>query len=65
MPTITGVQVLLGFTVYLTILIVSKNDNLFLIWMGVGHVLTGSPTPTAAVAIWLEIKRCEMSHTGQ
>jgi len=58
MLVITGVQVLLGFTVYLVILIVSKSDNAFLIWSGVFHVLTGSLTLAASVAMWLEIKRC-------
>lgn len=59
MLVLTGVQVLLGFTVYLTILIVSKNDNSFLIWSGVLHVLTGSLTFAAAVAMWLELRRCD------
>lgn len=56
---ITGVQVLLGFTVYLTILIVSKNDNSFLVWSGTLHVLTGSLTLAATVVMWLELRRCD------
>lgn len=59
MLTITGIQVALGFTVYLTILIVSKNDNLFLIWAGVVHGVTGSLTLAATVAMWLELQRCD------
>ncbi len=59
MLTITGIQVALGFTVYLTILIVSKTDNLFLICAGVLHVLTGSLTLAATVVMWLELQRCD------
>jgi heme A synthase len=53
---ITGVQVLLGFTVYMVVLIVSEN-NMMLIVSGVAHVLTGSLTLAASVVTWLEISR--------
>ncbi|HTA41538.1 MAG TPA: hypothetical protein VK789_03770 [Bryobacteraceae bacterium] len=55
---ITGVQVLLGFTVYLVILIISRN-NMTLIVSGVLHVLTGSLTLAASVVMWLELRRCD------
>jgi heme A synthase len=55
---ITGIQVLLGFTVYMVILIVSEN-NMTLIVSGVAHVLTGSLTLAASVVMWLEIKRSD------
>lgn len=58
MLVITGVQVLLGFTVYLTLLIVSQNND-FLIWSGVLHVLTGSLTLAATVVMWLEFRRAD------
>lgn len=58
MLVITGVQVLLGFTVYLTLLIVSKNND-FLIWVGVLHVLTGSLTLATTVVMWLELRRVD------
>lgn len=60
MLVITGVQVLLGFTVYLTILIVSQNNG-FLIWSGVLHVLTGSLTLAATVVMWLELMRADVT----
>ena len=55
---ITGVQVLLGFTVYMVMLIVSAN-NMTLIVSGVLHVMTGSLTLAASVVMWLEIRRCD------
>lgn len=58
MLVITGIQVLLGFTVYLVILIVSQN-NMTLIVTGVLHVLTGSLTLAATTVMWLEIRRSD------
>lgn len=56
MLVITGVQVLLGFTVYMVILIVSQT-NMTLIIAGVLHVLTGSLTLAATVVMWLVLRR--------
>lgn len=58
MLTITGVQVLLGFTVFMVILIVSQN-NMTLIVSSMLHVMTGSLTLAATVAMWLELRRCD------
>ena len=55
---ITGVQVLLGFTVYMVILIVSAN-NLTLIVSSVLHVMTGSLVLAASVVLLLVIRRCD------
>jgi heme A synthase len=55
---ITGVQVLLGFTVYMMILIVSAN-NTTLIVTSVLHVMTGTLALAASVGMWLAIKRCD------
>ena len=55
---ITGVQVLLGFTVYMVILIVSAN-NTTLIVSSVLHVMTGSLTLAASVVMLLAIRRCD------
>jgi len=53
---ITGVQVLLGFSVYLILLIVSEN-NQALIVTSVVHVLTGSLTLAASTVLALELRR--------
>jgi hypothetical protein len=58
MLTITGVQVLLGFTVYLILLIVAEN-NMALIVSGILHVFTGSLTLASTVVMALELRRCE------
>lgn len=58
MLVITGIQVLLGFGVYLVILIVSENNPALMI-SGMVHVLTGSLTLAATVVVALEIRRCE------
>jgi heme A synthase len=55
---ITGVQVLLGFTVYMVILIVSAN-NTTLIVSSVLHVMTGALTLAASVVMLLVIMRCD------
>ena len=55
---VTGVQVLLGFTVYMVILIVSAN-NTTLIVSSVLHVITGSLVLAASVAMLLVIRRCD------
>lgn len=64
MLVITGVQVLLGFTVFMVILIVSQN-NMTLIVSSVLHVLTGSLTLASTVVMWLALKRVDVSQTGQ
>jgi heme A synthase len=61
---ITGVQVLLGFGVFLVILIVSENNQALMV-SGTAHVLTGSLVLAATVALALELRRCEQSQTGQ
>jgi heme A synthase len=61
---ITGVQVLLGFGVYMVVLIVSQN-NQTLIVSSVLHVLTGSLTLAASVVLALYLRRCDQSQTGQ
>jgi heme A synthase len=61
---ITGIQVLLGFGVFLVILIVSEN-NQALIFSGMVHVLTGSLVLAATVVLALELRRSEQSQTGQ
>jgi heme A synthase len=53
---ITGVQVLLGFGVYITLLIVSEN-NLALMTAGTIHVLTGSLTLAASVVLTIQLQR--------
>lgn len=58
MLVITGVQVLLGFTVYMVILIVSQN-NMTLIISSVLHVLTGSLTLASTVVMWLVLRRAD------
>jgi heme A synthase len=60
---ITGVQVLLGFGVFLVILIVSEN-NQSLIFSGMAHVLTGSLVLAATVVLALELRRSDRSQTG-
>ncbi len=60
---ITGAQVLLGFAVFLVILIVSEN-NQALIYSGMVHVLTGSLVLAASVVLALELRRSERSQTG-
>ena len=61
MLVVTGIQVLLGFTVYLILLIVAEN-NMALIVSGILHVFTGSLTLASTVVMALELRRCE-SHT--
>jgi heme A synthase len=61
---ITGVQVLLGFTVYMVILIVSAN-NATLIVSSVLHVMTGALTLAASVVMLLAIKRCDAPLTAR
>jgi heme A synthase len=58
MVVIAGVQVFLGFTVYLILIIVSQN-NMALIVSGALHVITGSLTLAAAVVMALELRRCD------
>ena len=53
---VTGVQVLLGFGVYITLLMVSEN-NRALMTAGTIHVLTGSLTLAASVVLTLELSR--------
>jgi heme A synthase len=53
---VTGVQVLLGFGVYITLLMVSEN-NMALMAAGAIHVLTGSLTLAAGVVLSLQISR--------
>jgi heme A synthase len=60
---ITGVQVVVGFAVYMIILIVSQN-NLALILSGVVHVLNGSLTLAASVVLALQLRRSDRSQTG-
>jgi len=60
---ITGVQVLLGFGVFLVILIVSENNQVLIV-SGMVHVLTGSLTLAASVVMALELRRGEQSQTG-
>lgn len=56
---IAGVQVLLGFGVYMVVLIVSQN-NQTLIVSSVLHVLTGSLTLAASVILALHLRRCDL-----
>jgi hypothetical protein len=60
---ITGVQVLLGFAVYLVLLIVSRNNGALIV-AGVLHVLNGSLTLAASVVLALELRRSGRSQTG-
>jgi len=53
---ITGVQALLGFAVYITLLMVSEN-NTALIAAGTIHVLTGSLTLAAAIVVTVQLRR--------
>jgi heme A synthase len=60
---IAGVQVLLGFFVYMVLLIVSQNNQTLVI-SGVLHVLNGSLTLAASVVLTLLLRRSEQSQTG-
>jgi heme A synthase len=60
---ITGVQVLLGFGVYMVVLIVSQNNETLVV-SSVLHVLTGSLTLAASVMLALHLRRCDQSQTG-
>jgi len=53
---VTGVQVLLGFGVYITLLMVSEN-NLALMTAGAIHVVTGSLTLAAGIILTMQISR--------
>jgi heme A synthase len=53
---IAGVQVLLGFAVYLTLLMSSEN-NIGLIVTGVLHVVNGSLTLAASVVLAMQMNR--------
>jgi heme A synthase len=53
---ITGVQVLLGFTVYM-VLLISAENNIGLIITGVIHVANGSLTLAASVALAMQMHR--------
>ena len=53
---IAGVQVLLGFSVYLTLLMSSEN-NIGLIVTGVLHVVNGSLTLAASVVLAMQMNR--------
>jgi heme A synthase len=53
---IAGVQVLLGFAVYLTLLMSSEN-NIGLIATGVLHVVNGSLTLAASVVLAMQMNR--------
>ena len=53
---VTGVQVLLGFTVYMVLLISSEN-NTGLIITGVLHVVNGSLTLAASVVLAMQMQR--------
>jgi heme A synthase len=53
---VTGVQVLLGFTVYMVLLISSEN-NLGLIITGVVHVVNGALTLAAGVVFAMQMQR--------
>jgi len=53
---ITGVQVLLGFSVYMVLLVSSKN-NLGLIITGVVHVVNGALTLAASAVLTMQIHR--------
>jgi heme A synthase len=61
---ITGVQVLLGFSVYLVLLMSSEN-NPGLVVTGVLHVVNGSLTLAAGVVLAMQIKQNIRSQTGQ
>jgi heme A synthase len=61
---ITGIQVLLGFGVYMVVLIVSQN-NLTLIISGMLHVLNGSLTLAASVVLALQLRRSDQSQANQ
>ena len=52
---VTGVQVLLGFAVYVTLILVSEN-NLALTVTSAVHVLTGSLTLAASVVLTLQLR---------
>jgi hypothetical protein len=60
---ITGVQVLVGFGVFLIILIVSQNNRALII-SGVLHVLNGSLTLAASVVLALQLRRSDRSQTA-
>jgi heme A synthase len=60
---ITGVQVLLGFSVYLVLLISSENNS-GLIVTGVLHVVNGSLTLAASVVLAIQMKQNIGSLTG-
>jgi heme A synthase len=53
---VTGVQVLLGFSVYL-IFLMSENNNAGLIITGVLHVINGALTLAASVVLALQVQR--------
>jgi hypothetical protein len=60
---ITGVQVLLGFSVYLVLLMSSEN-NMGLIITGVLHVANGALTLGAGLAFAMQVSRNLRSQTG-
>jgi heme A synthase len=53
---ITGVQVLLGFSVFI-VLLVSSQNNIGLIVTGILHVANGSLTLAASVVLAMQIRR--------
>jgi heme A synthase len=53
---ITGIQVLLGFGVYITLLMVTEN-NLALMTAGTIHVVTGSLTLAASVVLAIQLRK--------
>ena len=55
----TGVQVLLGFTVYMVILIVSTNNTTLVVSSAL-HVITGSLVMAASVVMLLAVRRCDV-----
>jgi heme A synthase len=61
---ITGVQVFLGFAAFLVLLIVSQT-NMALIVISVLHVLTGSLTLAASVALSLQFRRSGAAAASQ
>ena len=60
---ITGVQVLLGFSVYL-VLLVSSDNNMSLIVTGVLHVIDGSLTLAASVVLAMQMQRNLIQSSG-
>jgi heme A synthase len=60
---IAGVQVLLGFAVYLVLLMTSEN-NAGLIMSSATHVVTGALTLGASIVLAMQLRRAVTSQTG-